>query len=349
MTEVEYMQKLGKLDSQLFQELLASFNENDDIKIPSSKKRNPTEIFGRNSTCIFCKSFECIVDSEEGRYVCTKCGRDNGEILDSQEWRSSNDDMKKNGDQSRVGMPINESFPKASLSCIIGGYGNQPFRRYQKYNTMDYDERSLLKNFQFIDTSTDDLCSEAVKEHAKNVYKKISEDENKRGKKKQSIMAACVCFASQGRDIDVDKEKLSENFLVTKKKFTKGCNFYKEQLFEKEPEYYAKMKPISAEDEIKKICHMISMEELYTNITCYVAYMAMELGVVIKNTPISIAIGSIFLVSNLYEIPIDRKDLSSKCDISDVTINKLVTLLTSYRNYLIPTEKLYQRFMELRN
>ena len=341
------VQKLGDLDSKKFQEILKTFDE-FNIQINSDKFIRRETI--KTNKCVYCNEFECIADSEEGKHICTKCGRDNGEILDTtQEWRSlSCDDMRRQGDPSRVGMPINEHFMKASLSTLIDGWGYQNYRRFQKYNTMDYDERKLLKNFQFIDTSAEDLCPEVVKEHAKNVYKTISEDENKRGKKKQSNMAACVYFSSEGRGNSVDKDKLSESFLVPRKKFTKGCNFYREQLFEKEPEYYAKMKPVSSEDEIKRICGLLSMPEVYRNIVCYVSHMAQELGIVIKNTPISIAVGSIFLVSNIYQLNIEKKDIMDKCDISDVTINKSLSLLMSYKNYLIPTKRLYQKYLELK-
>ena len=75
--------------------------------------------------------------------------------------------------------------------------------------------------------------------------------------------------------------------------------------------------------------------------------MAQELGIVIKNTPISIAVGSLFLVSTIYQLEVDKNDILDKCDISDVTINKLLVLLLSYKTYLIPTENLYNKFMEL--
>ena len=344
------IQKLGEFDDKKFQEILKSFDDSVQFRDKFNDNRNQQNMILQNNRCKFCLKFECIADTEEGRYLCTKCGKDNGEIWDlTQECRNQiGDDFRRGGDVARVGLPINEHFMKSSLSTVISGWGYQNYRRFQKYNTMDYDERSLLRNFQFIDTSAEDLCPEVVKEHAKNVYKTISENENKRGKKKQSNMAACVYFASEGRGNAVDKEKLSESFLVTKKKFTKGCNFYREQLFEKEPEYYAKMKPVSADDEIKRICGLLGMAEIYRNIVCYASYMAQELGIVIKNTPISIAVGSIFLISNVYQLEIDKKDIIDKCEISDVTINKSFSLLMNYRNYLIPTEKLYQRFMELR-
>ena len=335
-------QHIGVFNSKKFNEILNTFYEDDENKQkePVIKKKN-------SNYCKFCGEFECVID--EGGYVCSKCGKSNGEILDeTQEWRTLTCDDYSRGDPSRVGMPINEHFLKSSLSTTISGWGGfYNFRRHQKFIQMDYKERSLLKNFQYIDTSADDSVSEAIKNHAKNLFEKISKNENKRGSKKHSNMAACIFYASEGRNITTNKDKLNKQFDINKKKFTKGCNFYREQLFEKEPEYYARMKPVSVIDEVHRIGKLLEYDEIYMNISLYVSYMAQELGIVIKNTPISIAVGSLFLVSTIYQLDVDKNDILDKCDISDVTINKLLTLLLSYKTYLIPTEKLYNKYMEL--
>jgi transcription initiation factor TFIIIB Brf1 subunit/transcription initiation factor TFIIB len=342
-------QKIGHLNSKKFTELLESFDEEPHPK-PQSFRISEQLILRRNNMCYHCHRFDCVSDPEIGGIICTNCGRLNDEIFDSSnEWRCSNYDDPRKTDQSRVGMPVNEYFMKASLSTTIQGYGNQAFRQFHKYNSMDYDERSLLKNFQYMDNSAEDLVPEAVKEHAKKLYKRISDNENKRGAKKHSNMAACVYFASEGRNFATDIEAISSNFNIKKKKFTKGCNFYREQLFEKEPEYYAKMKPVSAEDEIMKIGAALNLPEMYKNITRYVAHMAQELGIVLKNTPVSIAVGAIQLVCATYQLEIDKKDISSKCEISETTIHKSFTLLSNYKNYLIPTKKLFDKYMEMRS
>jgi len=347
-------QRMGDLDARKFQEILKSFDEEDEKpkKIVSFLRRNVTEqrLIMVNNLCNFCGKFECVADTEEGAYICCNCGRHNGEILESgPEWRSpSCDDIRRQADPSRVGMPVNEHFMKASLSTVIGGHGYQSFRRYHKYNSMDYDERRLLKNFQHMDTCADDIVSEAIIDKSKNNFKIISEDGgNKRGSKKHSNMAACVLFASERRNIILDKEKLSKQFNIGKKKLTKGINFYREQIFEKEPEFYAKMKPVSAEDEINRICIQFGIADTYRKICCYVAYVAQQLGIVIKNTPISVAVGCIFFVSTIYDLNIDRNEVSQKCNISDVTINKSLNLLLSYKPYLVPTKKLYEKYVEV--
>jgi transcription initiation factor TFIIIB Brf1 subunit/transcription initiation factor TFIIB len=345
-------QKIGTLDKKKLQLLLKSFSD-EDCEESSEQERTDTSFeqltLKDTNNCRFCGKFTCIADTDYGAYVCTSCGKKNGDILDNaHEWRPLGYDDPRRSDPSRVGMPVNEHFIKASLSTSINGWGNQMFRQFHKYNSMDYDERSLLRNFQHMDSSTDDIVPEAVKDHAKNLYKKISENENKRGAKKHSNMAACVYFASEGRNCATDIEKISSQFNIKKKKFTKGCNFYREQLFEKEPQYYARMKPVSAEDEIKKICSSLGIEEVYVNICCYVAHMAQELGIVIKNTPLSIAVGSVYLVCTTYGLEYDKKDISDKCEISDVTVNKSFNLLAGYKNLLIPTKKLFDKYMEVK-
>ena len=58
-------------------------------------------------------------------------------------------------------------------------------------------------------------------------------------------------------------------------------------------------------------------------------------SVVSENAPPSIAAGIIFLVSNLCNLKIQKKDISSNCDISEVTINKCHKKLNKYKKILI--------------
>ena len=349
MSGLPVSQKCGNLDKLKFQQILDSFSDEPEEQSSVDKTRSvEQQLLKLTNECRFCGKFECIADPDEGVYVCMSCGHLNGEILDSsQEWRSLGYDDPRRSDPSRVGMPVNEHFKKASLSTSINGFGNQLFRQFHRYNVMDYDERSLLKNFQFMDSSTEDMVPEAVKDHAKNLYKRVSENENKRGAKKHSNMTACVFVSSQHRHHATNVDSLCTQFGVGRKKFTKGCNFVREQLYEKEPEFYAKMKPISPEDEVIKICNILSLDEIYRNISLYVSFMVQEQGIMINSTPVSIAVGAVFLVCYIYDLGIEKKDVSEKCEISDVTVNKSFNLLLSHKDFLIPTEKLYKKFCEL--
>jgi len=331
-------------------DILKEFEETDKENNVINKP-NEQNLLKKTNFCPFCKHFEIILDYDEGVYLCTQCGRMCDEILDhGQEWRNmSNDDNRKFSDPSRIGMPVNEHYKKSALTTVISGWGYDGYRRFQKYNSMEYDERSTLKNFQYMDSSSDEIAPEAVKEQAKNLFKRISEDVPRRGSIKHSNMAACIFFASKNRDIRQDKDKISENFNIKKNKFTKGCNFYKETMFEKEPEHYAKMRPVNAFDEIIRIGELINLSENYVNMTLYVACMAQKLGIVMKNTPISIAVGSISLLSSVCKLDIDKKEMALKCKISDVTINKSFNLLNNYKDVLLTTKKLYEEFLKNKN
>jgi len=324
----------------------ATINESDNTK----KENSEQNIIKLNSSCMYCHTNTVLLDNDEGGYICESCGRKIEEYLDqSQEWRNHyNDDSRKFGDPSRVGLPINEHFKKASLSTIILGYGNELYRRYHIYNSMDYDERRLLKNFQLIENNVEDNnIPESVREHAKNMFKKISDGNQKRGARKHSNMAACIFFASQDKDIRQNKEKLSDCFKIKKKKFTKGCNFYKEAIFEKEPEYYQKLKPTNTDDEINRFAELLNIPDVYKNIIKYVSHMATELGIILKNTPASVAVGSLYLVAQVYKLNISKKEIVEQCDVSDVTINKAYSAMFNHKTLLIPTKKLYDEYINL--
>ena len=83
-------QHVGVFDSKKFNEMLNTFYDDDKEVEPVVKKKN-------SHYCKFCGEFECVI--EDGGYVCSKCGKSNGEILDeSQEWRTLTSDDYSRGD-----------------------------------------------------------------------------------------------------------------------------------------------------------------------------------------------------------------------------------------------------------
>lgn len=335
-----------------YKDILNSFDDKIEITDLGKVKTDEQELIRINNYCKHCKNTNILLDYDEGGYICGDCGRKIEEFFDqNQEWRNHfNDDSRKFGDPSRVGLPINEHFKKASLSTTILGYGNELYRKYHIYNSMEYDERRLLKNFNLISESVEDRnIPESKIEQARKMFKTVSEDDPKRGSRKHSIMGACVLFVSEDKDYKQNKEKISDCFKIKKKKLTKGCNFYKETIFEKEPEYYEKLKPTNTEDEVERFANELEMPEIYKNITKYVAHMASEIGIILKNTPSSIAVGSIYLVTQVYKLNISKKEIIEKCNTSDVTMNKAYKALLAKKSLLIPNKKLFDEYMAMKN
>ena len=78
-------------------------------------------------------------------------------------------------------------------------------------------------------------------------------------------------------------------------------------------------------------------------ICLHVANKAEKHSIVSENTPPSIAAGSIYLVSNVLQLNITKKDISSACGISEVTVSKCFKKMEKYYHLLLPENCQQQR------
>lgn len=298
--------------------------------------------------CCFCNEIALLPNNTDGEIYCMSCGKSNGDAFDmNQEYRGNCDDPGKTFEQCRVGMAINPNFPKSSLSTITLGRGYQKFREYERFQQMPYKERKLLKNFQKIDRQSEDAhIPSAVAEYAKTAFKKLSDDEKRRGEKVTCDMAACVYYTGMNRDCKKTKAELSKAFNISKKKLTKGCNHFKETIFFKEPEYYLKLKPKNEYSVIQEACVELNLEDKYCLIAQYIAFVSIKLELFIKITPASIASGSIIALQKIYGKQIDRQKLANFCQVSDVTVGKAYNRISHFLKILVPTPSLFKMFLD---
>ena len=89
-------------------------------------------------------------------------------------------------------------------------------------------------------------------------------------------------------------------------------------------------------DFIERFCSKLNLGENIVGICTHVCQKADEYSFVDKCIPPSIAAGSIFLVCNILNINISKKEISSTCRISEVTISKCYKELLRYHKYLFP-------------
>ena len=66
-----------------------------------------------------------------------------------------------------------------------------------------------------------------------------------------------------------------------------------------------------------------------------IASKAEELGIVSENTPPSIAAGSIYLLSEVENLNLNKKTIAKDCGISEVTISKTYKKLCPFKNNLV--------------
>jgi len=287
--------------------------------------------------CKYCNRISIIY--EDGKKICSTCGYINGQILDmSQEWRYyGSDDNKRSSDPNRCGMANNSLFNGIQFGAIMRGYGNEKYRKLLRWNSIQYKAKSLMAVCKFIQ----EACNEGnipncVSDKAKLMYKIISNDIIKRGISRHSLIAACVFYSCKDKEISRKRREISNLFEISVKKMTIGCNKFKEIMFSKNPDFVNNLKPSSTEDFIRRNCVLLKIPHNYRNIIIYCSSVAEKLGIVMDNIPSSISVGSIYLVSQHYNLNITKKMIANICNTSQVTVSKTYKIMKVYKKYLLP-------------
>ena len=286
--------------------------------------------------CFNCKGINIL--HVNGKKLCPSCGFVNGEILDmQQEWRYYGaDDNKRSSDPTRCGMPTSSLFSNNAFGAVMMGYGNEKYRRLLKWNSIQYKAKSLMAVFKYIQ----EVCIEAkipycVSDKAKLMYKIVSENNIKRGVSRHSLIAACVYFACKDRGIERKRREISNMFEIGIKRMTTGCNMFKEIMFNKNPDFVNGLNPSSTEDFIRRNCVLLKISGEQREKMIYVANIAELLGIIMDNIPSSIAVGSIYLVSQENKLNISKKKIAETCGTSHVIVAKTYKILKKWKKYLI--------------
>jgi transcription initiation factor TFIIIB Brf1 subunit/transcription initiation factor TFIIB len=325
---------------EIYDRVNQDFVDEDEENVnTSTQKPKSNENSNEIESCYNCNSNDIYLDNNNGVILCRDCGCEVALIFDEKlESRYFGGDDKKSVDNTRCGGPINEHFPKASLHTTISGNVGRKLKLFSKWQSMDYDERKILNSFNIIDKKVDKTqVDECIKDQAKIMFKKFGNDDGRRGTCKESYIAASVLLANQNKgEKELTKKEVSKMFSLNEKKMKKGIKQYKEIIYFKDNDLYKKLKVSNIDDEIDKNCKLLNISEEFIQIIKYVASISSTLGINIDNTPISIAITSIYFVSIQHNLGIDKKDIEEKCDISEVTITKAYKELMKFKEYLIP-------------
>ena len=304
----------------------------DDLESSCTTNKNNNS---KKHTCINkgCKSSNILL--YENIYICEDCNTIQEKFIDSQaEWRYyGNDDTKKN-DPTRCGMPVNPLLPELSLGSVIGNDYNTSYymykiRKYQKWNSTTYKERSL---YEIIDNITlnasNSGISQTIIDEAKVLYKDISTKKISRGSNRNGLIASSIYMSCKKHKVPRSAKEIAKVFNIDVTTMTKGCKKFHD---------ITKSNVVCSnpEDFIIRFCCNLNIDDKHLELCKSVINKADEYSVVSENAPPSIAAGVIFLVSNLCSINIQKKDISANCDISEVTINKCYKKLNKYKKLLI--------------
>ena len=285
-----------------------------------------------------CDSIDFILD--DGNYICKKCNSIQEKFIDNQaEWRYYGHEDSKTNDPTRCGMPTNDLLPELSLGSVIGtdfssknSYEMYKIRKYQRWNSTSYKERSLYNIIDNISLQASNSgISQSIIEEAKVLYKELSELKISRGTNRNGLIASSIYMSCKVNKVPRSAKEIAKIFNINITTMTKGCKKFHDIM-------KTNMVCTKPEDFIMRFCSNLNLEDKYIELCLHIIDKADEYSIVSESAPPSIATGTIFLVSNLCKLDITKKIISKECDISEVTINKCYKKLNTYKKYLIDDE-----------
>ena len=171
-----------------------------------------------------------------------------------------------------------------------------------------------------------------------------------RGSNRNGLIAACIYVSCKRNNVPRSVKEVAAMFDLTVPELTKGAkrlheimNMCRKQIHHTtaNTEHSTTVKTTGAADFIDRFCSSLELTPDIIDLCRHVANTATELGIVDENTPPSVASGCIFLVAQMIsclKCTVTKKNISTACNISEVTIGKCYKKLYPYRSYLFTEE-----------
>ena len=335
-------------DYDKYTKLMDSIYEEEDEKIKKNKKK---------AYCEDCNSDDIVEDTSQGILVCKGCGQVVANLMDSgAEWTQYNDDNKK--DMNRCSHPISQLLPQSSTATTIAGSCSSRIKTLHGWGAMPYKERSLNDVFKTISIKCNEgKILKCIEDDAKIMYKNISDckhiiGKNKgkaiiiRGKNRMSVIAACVLYACEKKDKTRSPKEMGELFKLKYTEITKGLKIF--QKLAKLKGIKLKSNPTKPEFFIIRFCDELKIKKEYTELAIQISNNVQKLQIAAVHTPLSLATGSIYLMIHLSKLPIQKKIIADKFNVSQVTIAKAFKKLEPFMNLLTNDEQCERLAVEIK-
>ena len=286
--------------------------------------------------------FNCDVDGDvvlaDGNYICRCCNTLVERFMDMQaEWRYYGCEDSKTNDPTRCGMPVNDLLPNSSLGSIISNQTNESYdmkliRKYHMWNSMTYKERSLYNIFDNITVNAaNNGIPTSIIEEAKALYKKLSESKISRGENRNGLIASSIYMSCKSNKVPRSTKEIAKIFNLKLTTMTKGCKKFQDIM-------NMNLDSSCPGDFIQRFGSKLSIGKEIIDLCKHVVSKADDLNIVSENTPPSIAAASIYLCNIVCSLGIQKKDLATICEISQVTLTKCYKKLYNYRGHLFSKE-----------
>tara|TARA_B100000902_G_scaffold108503_2_gene110233 strand:- start:2557 stop:3618 length:1062 start_codon:yes stop_codon:yes gene_type:complete len=344
MSDLKTKKKRGKHKNkkQLWAQFDAEVSAEEKVECVYESKK-----FGERTACDCCGS--SLVICPEGFPACTNrgCGVIYTDTLDqTAEWRYYGADDSSSSDPTRCGMPINPLLKESSFGCkvLVNGkssYEMRKIRRYTDWLGMPYKEKSQYDEFQKITIlGQQGGIPKLIIDDAMRYHKKISEAKTFRGLNRDGIIAASIYISARVNRFPRTAREIATIFHLDSTAATKGCknaisiiNELECDLANTDKTSLCHTTPASF---IDRYCSKLNINDELTRVCQFVAIRIQRNSLIPENTPHSIAAGIVYFVSQICNVSVSKRAVSTVSEISEVTINKCYKKLISMTEDLIP-------------
>jgi transcription initiation factor TFIIIB Brf1 subunit/transcription initiation factor TFIIB len=263
----------------------------------------------------------------------------------SPEWNSSNGENGDKKDPSRCGCPINPMFKKSSMSTMIMSNKHRFMKRLHQQMSMDYVERARYHIFEGIAKMAGDIGNlpNNVVEQAKYYYKILSERKLSRGVIRQGLIACCILHACKAMNVPRSMKEISSITSITTATINKTNKlFYKIMhdvlVSSNNDDKHDALESTSCKHLINRYCNYLGLDK--SNEIKLVRYAnkvneRIQLsGLLDCKTPSAVAAGVIMHSCNHLNIDMSKFEVSKRFDISVVTINKIMKIISDNHTVL---------------
>jgi transcription initiation factor TFIIB len=180
-------------------------------------------------------------------------------------------------------------------------------------------------------------------ELAEQYYTEINKIHISRAGNRVALEAACLFEACRFYSVPRTIKEFADAYNIDKRLMTKGhkrLRDHMKQLENKGIVFNNKyIEPTSSIDYIERYCSNLTVSSEMVERCKYTANMVKKYNIAPKNTPTSIAAGSIFLISMVFNLGISKEQIKKATKgVSKVTINKCFTTLYANKERLMIDE-----------
>ena len=314
--------------AKLWKQLDKEFNQKEDLELVYNNAK-----IEKRDYCELCNGKLYL--NEDRFLTCENksCGIIYKDSLDeSAEWRYYGAEDSNSKDPTRCGMPINPLLKQSSYGCKVvcnykSSYEMRKIRRYTEWQSMPYEEKTQYDEFEKIKIYANIAgIAKIIVDEALRQHKKLSSMKTFRGDNRDGIIAASVYIACRIHNFPRTAKEIATIFKLDNTSATKGCknagqilNNIEGGLINSEKTEYCATTP---EAFIERFCSKLNINTELTKVCMFVSKKIAQKNLIPENTPISVAAGIVYFVSQCCNLHICKRGVYKVSEISEVTINK---------------------------